>query len=78
MSKRILIDVNVYTDWDTPFKILSLMSPEGSTKKDVSKLAETLREKYANTRDTDDIVKELKSLGYTSLKHYGVTVGGNL
>lgn len=78
MSKRILINVNVYTDWDTPFKIVSLMAPEGSTKEYVSELASSLREKYANARDTEDIVKELKSLGYTPLKHYGVTIGGNL
>ena len=74
----IIVNIEKYGDWDTPYTVLSMAAPEGATKKVIGELKKEAEELFTDTDDTDDSVKYLKDWGFTTVKALSVTIGGNL
>lgn len=74
----IAIEVQVYGDFDMPLTVAVMVAPESWRKADVSAQCKVMENTYANTRESDKAIAELKRLGFKPLKTYDMAVGGNL
>lgn len=74
----IVINVEKFGDFDTPYTIVSMVGPAGMDKKTAKMLAKEAEELAKNTNDEEGTIKFLKSWGFTCANTIGCTIGGNL
>lgn len=74
----IVVNVEKFGDWDTPYTVVSMVAPTGmdkGTARTIAKQAEALAK---DTDNEDSTVRLLKDHGFTPASTIGLTIGGNL
>lgn len=73
--KNITISVQIYGDFDIPHTVVTMVGPnvEG-----IRSILTQLGHNHRNTSETDEIINDLRDLGFITMKNFTVAVGGNL
>ena len=74
----IIVNIEKYGDWDTPYTVVSMVAPQLIGKKDAMKLKREAEELFKNTDDEEEAIKFLKAQGFTTCNMVSITIGGNL
>jgi len=77
MAKQMIVHIEKYGD-DAPYVELTMLAPQGATNEQVSALVKEANEIFADTNDADKAKMYLFTWGFTYLKAYSITIGGNL
>jgi len=74
----IIVNIEKYGDWDTPYAVMSMVAPYAMGKKGAMKLKKEAEEMFKDTEDTDKVAEFLKTEGFTTCNMISITIGGNL
>ena len=78
MSKRIIVNVGGYGDFDMPYVEASLLAPEYMSKKEINNIVQQVTEENLYTRDTTKAIEVLKREGFEIFTNVDLLVGGGL
>jgi len=74
----IIVNIEVYGDFDMPTTVALMAAPEGMDKGTVKAFCDETSKMLADTRNSDEAIKMLKTVGFTTVKSCTVRIGGNL
>jgi len=74
----IIINIETYGDFDVPSTDTLMVAPDGMTESYAKQLAEQARIDYAHTSDSADLIKSLKSEGFSCVHEIKCSIGDDL
>ena len=75
---RVLINVQVYGDFDMPYTEVIMEAPGFIDPNAVAGIIKLVKEENSKTDDVDAVIRQLKSLGFSVCKTIDLTIGGDL
>lgn len=75
---RVLVNVQTYADFDVPGTHVIMEAPDFVEADAIRGIIKTIENENLKNDDVDDVVKQLKSLGFSVCKTIDLDVGGGL
>lgn len=76
--KQIIVNIETFGDFDMPSTEVLMVAPAGMTKCFVKRVAAEAKKQFADTRETDGVIKFFKEQGFTCASEVICRIGGNL
>ena len=74
----IIVNIEKYGDWDTPYTVVSMVAPQSMSKKIARELKKEAEEKFKKTDDEDEVIAYLKKQGFETCNRMSIAIGGDL
>lgn len=75
---RTIINVQAYGDFDIPTSRLIMEAPGFIEEQAVAGIIAIVKKENAGSDNTNEVIKQLKSLGFTACRTIDLTIGGDL
>lgn len=75
---RVLVNVQVYGDFDMPYTEVIMEAPGFVDPNAVAGIIKLVKEENSKTDDVGAVISQLKSLGFSVCKTVDLTIGGDL
>ena len=74
----IVVNIEVYGDFDIPTTAALMVAPEGMNKGTVKNICHEARTLLANTRNEKEAIQMLKTAGFAMVQSCNLLIGDNL
>ena len=74
----IIINLQMYGDFDMPYTDTLLMAPDSMNRHGAKICVDDVKKKFNMSRDAHAAVTELKQYGFTVCESIDITIGGGL
>jgi hypothetical protein len=74
----IIVNIEKYGDWDTPYTVVSMVAPQLMGRKDAMKLKREAEELFKDTDNEDGAILFLKAQGFSTCNMVSIAIGSNL
>jgi len=74
----IIVNIEKYGDWDTPYTVVSMVAPQLMSKKHARVLKKEAEEMFKDTDDEQEVIEYLKKQGFLTANMITIAIGGNL